>query len=269
MALSEKDSDSGRENPDVTVTEGRRKRAVVVIPSYNERENIADIIAAALACQVHAKAHDLHVLVSDSHSADGTLDIVGELTRTNPHVHLLDVQARGIGVGLYRGIVHAIEDLGAEVLIEMDADFQHNPEDIPRFLSKIVEGYDLVVGSRFIAGSGNKMPWQRRILSVGANQVIRLMLGLRDITEVTTSYRAFTRELFLKVDPESVPWYEQSFIAVPVFLVRMIDSGARVTEIPITMHPRVRGYSKMSYGKYIRDVLLFSIRSRLGIEKKE
>jgi len=260
-------SDDATAHPGAAPTEAQRRRAVVVIPSYNERDNIADIVAAALAGQARAQAYELHVLVSDSHSNDGTLEIVGELARTNPRVHLLDVQQRGIGVGLYRGIQHAIEDLGAEVLLEMDADFQHNPEDIPRFLLKMAEGYDLVVGSRFVAGSENKMPWYRRILSVGANQVIRLMLGLRDITEITTSYRAFTHELFLEVDPASVPWNERSFIAVPIFLVRMIECGARVTEIPITMHPRTRGYSKMNYAKYIRDIMAFSIRSRLGLEK--
>jgi dolichol-phosphate mannosyltransferase len=246
-----------------------RTRAVVVIPSYNEKDNIADIIEATLAGQAAAPAYELHVLVSDSHSSDGTLDIVGALERANPRVHLLDVQQRGIGIGLYRGILHAIKALDAEVLIEMDADFQHNPDDIPRFLATMSEGYDLVVGSRFIAGSENKMPWYRRILSVGANQVIRLMLGLRDITEITTSYRAFTRALFLKIDPASVPWHEQSFIAVPIFLVRMIECGARTVEIPITMHPRTRGYSKMSYGTYIRDIMLFSIRSRLGMGRDE
>jgi dolichol-phosphate mannosyltransferase len=163
---------------------------------------------------------------------------------------------------------HAVEYLGAEVLVEMDADFQHNPADIPRFLREIAEGYDLVVGSRFIAGSVNRMPLHRRILSVGANQLIRIMLRLRGVTEITTSYRAFTRELFLKVKPSSVPWQERSFLPVPVFLVRMLECGARATEIPITMHPRTRGTSKMVYWKYVRDILWFSVKSRLGMVER-
>jgi glycosyltransferase involved in cell wall biosynthesis len=246
----------------------RRRRAVVTIPTYNESENLADIIAAALTEQENVDDFDLHVLVADSHSTDGTLEIAQRLTETNPKVHLLDVRERGIGIGLYKGFRHAIEHLGTEVLIAMDADFQHSPADIPRFLSEITKGYDLVVGSRFMAGSANEMPFVRRVLSVGANQVIRIMLGLRGVTEITTSYRAFTKDLFLRVRPESVPWQERSFIPVPIFLVRMIESGARVTEIPITMHPRTRGYSKMNYGKYIRDILWFSIRSRLGMTEK-
>jgi len=244
---------------------GHRKRVVVIIPTYNERENLTAIVAAVLAEQENVDDYDLHVLVSDSHSTDGTLEIAQRLVEANPKVHLLDVRERGIGIGLYRGFQHAVEHLGAEVLIEMDADFQHNPADIPQFLDEITKGYDLVVGSRFIAGSVNKMPLYRRILSVGANQVIRVMLGLQGITEITTSYRAFTKDIFLKVRPGSVPWQEKSFLPVPVFLVRMIECGARATEIPITMHPRTRGHSKMVYWKYIRDILWFSIKSRLGM----
>lgn len=235
---------------------------VVVIPTYDERENVQAITEAVLAEQKRSGSFDLHVLIADSHSTDGTLDIVEGMARDNPKVHLLDVLERGIGVGLYRGFCHAIDELGAEILFEMDADFQHNPADIPRFLEKIGDGYDLVVGSRFAQGSVNRMPWYRRILSLGANQVIRIMLNLHSVTEITTSYRAFSKDLFLKVDPASVPWQEKSFIFVPVLLVRMIEAGAHATEIPMTMHSRVRGYSKMVYWKYIRDIMWFSIRSR-------
>jgi dolichol-phosphate mannosyltransferase len=244
------------------------RRAVVVTPTFDEKENIADLIEAVLVEEVSVDAFELHVLVADSHSADGTLEIVAALAARNPRVHLLDVQERGIGIGLFRGFQYAIDALGADVLIEMDADFQHNPEDIPHFLAKIDEGYDVVVGSRFVDGSVNRMPFYRKVLSVAANQVVRNALGLHGITEITTSYRAFTKEAFLKVDPTTVPWQEKSFIFVPVFLVRLLETGARATEIPMTMHPRTQGYSKMNYWRYIRDILLFSARSRLGIEPR-
>lgn len=253
-----------------TTTEtGGPRLAVVVIPTYDEKENIADLIADILSQQEKIEGFDLQVLVSDGHSQDGTIAIVEAISATNPKVHLLDVHERGIGVGLYNGFVYAINELGADVLIEIDADFQHNPSDIPELLQGIREGYDVVIGSRFVPGSVNKMPLFRRILSVGANLVIRWMLGLKHLTEITTSYRAFTKAIFLKVDPTRVPWrQERSFIAVPVFLVRMIDAGASAKEIPMTMHPRVRGYSKMDYSRYIRDIFVFSIKSRLGMGEK-
>jgi dolichol-phosphate mannosyltransferase len=242
-----------------------RVRAVVVTPTYDEKDSIADLIAAVLAEQKNVPGYDLHILVADGHSQDGTLEIVQRLTETSSKTHLLDVQERGIGVGLYKGFHHAIDSLGAEVLIEIDADFQHNPLDIPRFLKEISNGYDVVAGSRFVPGSDIKMSFIRLTLSVGANQLIRLMLGLKGITDFTTSYRAFTKEIFLKVSPDSVTWQEKSFIFVPVFLVRMLECGAHATEISMSEHPRSRGYSKMIYWRYILDILRFSIKSRVGM----
>jgi dolichol-phosphate mannosyltransferase len=150
----------------------------------------------------------------------------------------------------------------------MDADFQHNPADIPHLLAPLAAGYDVVVGSRFVAGSANEMPPHRKLLSVGANGVIRLLLGLRGVTEITTSFRAFTADAFRRLDPAAVPWHERSFIAVPVFLVRLLETGVRATEVPMTMHPRMRGYSKMDYLRYIRDIFLFALRERFSLRPR-
>ena len=241
----------------------RRPRAVVVTPTYDEKENIADLIAAVLAQQPGIPDFDLHILVADGHSQDGTLEIVRGLAETNSNVHLLDVNERGIGVALYKGFQHAVDQLDAAVLLQIDADFQHNPADIPRFLQEISNGYDVVAGSRFVVDSDFKMSLYRLTLSVGANQLMRMMLGIKGVTDFTTSYRAFTKEIFLKVDPDSVTWQEKSFIFVPVSLVRMVECGARVTEISMTEHPRNHGYSKMNYRGYIFDIIRFSIKSRL------
>lgn len=242
-----------------------KERAVVVLPTYDESENIESLIAAIWEQRTKIDNYELAILVSDGHSQDGTQAVVERIHQSNPDVHLIDIHRRGIGAGLYMGFVHAIQELNADVLIEMDSDFQHNPNDIPALLAKISEGYDVVVGSRFLADSHNNMPFYRRILSVGANGVLRVALGLRDVTEITTSFRAIRKEAFLKLDESDVPWWEEkSFIAVPVFLVRMLEKGATATEVPMTMHPRVRGYSKMIYWRYIRDVLWFSFKDRLG-----
>ena len=240
-------------------------RVVVVAPTYDEKESIAEFITAVLAQQENVPEFDLHILVADGHSQDGTLAIVQSLAETNSNVHLLDVEERGIGVGLYKGFHYAIDRLNAEVLMQIDADFQHNPEDIPSFLDEILKGYDLVSGSRFVPDSNFKMPFYRLVLSVGSNQLIRLMLGLKGVTDFTTSYRAFTKEIFIKVDPDSIAWQEKSFIFVPVLLVRLLENGAHFTEISMTEHPRNVGYSKMIYWRYIYDIIRFSIKSRLDI----
>lgn len=241
-------------------------RAVVVLPTYDERENIEAVANAVLNEQQHITGFELHVLVSDGHSKDGTIEIVQRMEQENPRIHFIDVNRRGIGAGIYLGILHAINQLDAAVVIEMDSDFQHNPHDIPAMLAKIAEGYDIVVGSRFLTDSHNNMPFYRRVLSIGANGVLRLALGMKGITEITTSFRAIRKQAFLLLKEEDVPWWEErSFIAVPVFLVRMLERGAKATEVPMTMHPRVRGYSKMIYWRYIRDVLWFAFRDRFGL----
>jgi dolichol-phosphate mannosyltransferase len=239
--------------------------AVVVLPSYDEEENIDALVRAILAEQPKIVGFDFSILISDGHSKDKTPEIAQALSQEFSNVHYLDVNMRGIGAGLYKGFLHALNELGADVLIEMDSDFQHNPADVPVLLAKIAEGYEVVVGSRFLPESQNNMPPFRRLLSYGANGVLRFALGLRHITEITTSFRAIRKEAFLRLEENDVPWWEErSFISVPVFLVRMLEKGASSAEVPMTMHPRVMGYSKMVYWRYIRDVLWFAFRDRMG-----
>ncbi len=240
------------------------KIATVVLPTYDEKENIVDIVTAVLDQQKKVAAFTINVLISDSNSKDGTIEIVEKLCQTEPRVHLLVTNKRGIGVGLYNGIKLAIDILKTDVIIAMDSDFQHNPDDIPLILQKLDEGYDLVIASRFADGVINEMPWYRWIMSVVANQMIRMMLNIHEVKEITTSYRGFTSALFKKIENEAIPWQQESFIAVPVYLVRMLHSGAKVIEIPMTMHARAKGYSKMVYWKYIRDITVFCIKSGLG-----
>lgn len=243
----------------------RKIRVAVVIPTYDEKENIVGIVTEILLQQKHLSLFEIHVVIADSSSKDGTEELARKLTEKYEKVNLISIPERGIGLGLYHGIRYGIEEIKGEVIIEMDADFQHNPEDIPKFLKKIEQGYNLVIGSRFIQGSINKMPLYRKILSICANQLIRTVLGLRKVTEMTTSYRAFKKELFLNIKKGSVPWHEKSFIAVPIFLIRMIENGAKVTEVPITMDTRAKGYSKMFYFQYLRDIIVFSLKSKLNL----
>jgi dolichol-phosphate mannosyltransferase len=239
--------------------------AVAVLPSYDEQENIEALVRALLKEEANLVGFDFSILISDGHSKDRTQEIANALCQEFTNVHFIDVNMRGIGAGLYKGFQHALNELGADVLIEMDSDFQHNPADVPVLLAKIAEGYEVVVGSRFLPASQNNMPPFRRLLSHGANTVLRWALGLHQLTEITTSFRAIKKEAFLRLEESDVPWWEErSFISVPVFLIRMLEKGATSAEVPMTMHPRVMGYSKMVYWRYIRDVLWFAFRDRMG-----
>ncbi|MBI3385187.1 glycosyltransferase, partial [Candidatus Gottesmanbacteria bacterium] len=243
------------------------KKAVIVLPTYNEKENIEDIITLILAQQRKIADWELFVLVSDSSSPDGTGEEVRRLKRTNHHLELLNVKERGIGVGLVKGYQFAFTKMAAEVVIQMDADLQHDPKEIVNFLIQIDKGYNFIQGSRFIKGGKNDLEWYRRFFSWSANWVSRLLLGAYKVHEFTTSYRAFTKDLFSKVNLEEIPWRGNSFVFQPAFLYGVFKADAKIKEIPIVFVDRTRGLSKMQIFNYIKDLLLFCVKARLRDSK--
>ncbi len=244
------------------------KKAVVVLPTYNESENIEDMITLILAEQEKISDWELFILVSDSHSPDGTGDIVKKINKVNKKVELLDVRERGIGVGLVMGYKYAVNVMKSDAVIQMDADLQHDPKEIPNFLKAINRGYDFVQGSRFIHGGKNELEWYRRFFSRSANIVSRILLGIRNVHEFTTSYRAFTRDLFLRINLDDIPWKGTSFVFQPAFLYAASRAHAKFFEIPIVFVDRNRGISKMQILKYIFDLLLFGIKTRMKRHKR-
>ncbi len=238
------------------------KKVVIVLPTYNESENIEDMLELVLAQQKKVKHWELFALVSDSHSPDKTGDLVRRLARDNFHIKLLDVKERGIGVGLLKGYEYAFKDMKADAVIQMDADLQHDPKEIPNFLNSLDEGYSFVQGSRFIKNGRNELEWYRRFFSWSANWYSRILMGVYKIHEFTTSYRAFTKELFNKLDLTQVPWRGRSFLFQPAFLYFCVSQGAKIKEIPIVFVDRSRGLSKMQIVRYIWDLSLFGLRVR-------
>src|SRR3989304_1722795 len=170
-------------------------RLVVNIPTYNEKENIEEVIRRVLAVAKKIPDIDLHVLISDSHSPDGTDKIVKNITRSNPKVHYLDVKERGLGVGLVKGHRFAIDRLKADILAQMDGDLSHDPQTLPEMVSYIQEGYDLVNGSRLMKNGKNLLGWHRRLFTRGSALFCKLSLGTFKVTEYTNSYIAFNSRL--------------------------------------------------------------------------
>src|SRR5438094_600237 len=133
-----------------TAGSGRRDRVVVVLPTYNERENIRSLLDAILDQTGRIGDAELSVLVVDDQSPDGTGGLVREYAGRNPHVCLLgSARKRGLGIAYKRAMAHALEEMGADVVFEMDADFSHDPNDIPRLLARARNGHDFVIGSRY------------------------------------------------------------------------------------------------------------------------
>ena len=242
-------------------------RVVVTLPTYNENDNIAEIIARVLSQAKNLPNVDLHVLVSDSHSNDGTGETVKRITKHNSKVHYLDVKERGLGIGLIRGHRFAINRLKADILAQMDADLSHDPSTLPQMVAYIKKGYDLVNGSRLTKGGKNLLGLHRRIFTRGAALICRLAWGQFGLTEFTNSYRVFTKELFEKIDFSKVPWRAQTYIIQPAFLHAAIKAGAKIKEIPITFEDRKRGYSKSKIYHYIIDILFFGAKVRIHKSK--
>jgi dolichol-phosphate mannosyltransferase len=210
---------------------------LVIIPTYNERENIVDIVHAV-------RSHGYDVLVVDDDSPDGTGRLADELAASDDHVHVLhrDTKA-GLGPAYTAGFEMALR-LGAEILCEMDADFSHDPDDLPRLVAAVHDGADLAIGSRYVHGGGSEgWPWYRSLLSRGGNRYAGLVLGI-DVRDATAGFRAFRDTTIRKIDPASCQASGYGFQVEMAW--RTQRAGLRIDELPITFRDRARGSSKMS-----------------------
>ncbi len=222
-------------------------RVLVVIPTYQERENIESIVR-----RVGAAVPTADVLVVDDGSPDGTGKVADELAEADERVHVLHRNAKnGLGAAYIAGFGWGL-DRGYDVLVEMDADGSHAPEQLPRLLGAM-GGADLVLGSRYVPG-GAVVNWPRRreVLSRGGNLYVRLALGIR-LKDATGGYRAFRREVLESIDYGAVA--SQGYCFQVDLARRAVAAGFRVVEVPITFAERVRGESKMS-GDIVREAFL-------------
>jgi dolichol-phosphate mannosyltransferase len=217
------------------VTSTLRSDVVVVVPTYNEAENIESLAAAVLATGVR-------LLIVDDRSPDGTGFIADRLAADSRVSVLHRTEKQGLGPAYAAGFAHAIA-AGAEILIEMDADFSHDPTDLPRLIAAIDEGADVAIGSRYVAGGGvADWPWHRRLLSRGGNRYAGVMLGA-GVKDMTSGFRAFRRAALESLDPASCKASGYGFQVEMAWRARV--AGLRIEEIPITFRDREVGSSKM------------------------
>jgi len=220
---------------------------VIVIPTYNEAENIGRLIEVLDKKFKEIPKHTFNILVVEGNSPDGTADIVREKSKKYPFVHLLmEKEKKGLGAAYIYAFKHAMKNLDPDVLIEMDADFQHDPEDIKRFVAATEEGYDYVIGSRFTKGGSIPKEWEfyRKIISIGGNLFTKVVLGIFDISDFTTGYKASRVKGF--VDKMNLDTIMSSGFAYKMeLLYRMHKMGAKIKEIPIKFGLREGGVSKM------------------------
>lgn len=239
------------------------KRVSVVLPTYNEKANIENTVKKVLQQQSRLPGWEIHIIISDDvRSSDGTEQIAKKLASKNSRVNYIKVEP-GLGVSLIEGHKYALEHLHPFLLAQLDADGQVVPDVLGRLVKVIEEGYTLAIGSRFVSGGKNQLSFARRIFTYGASIFCRLMIGPWDIKEVTNSARAFTPELFKKINLNRLPWKEKTFIIQPAFLHEAILAGAKYKEVPLVFKNRLEGYSKNKVFNYTYDVIAYCLDIRL------
>jgi dolichol-phosphate mannosyltransferase len=220
---------------------------LVIVPTYNERENLPK-----MAERLAHLAVAVDLLVVDGNSSDGTAQIADELAANNPAVHVLhETGKNGLGRAYCSGFAWALQHQ-YQFIMEMDGDFSHNPDDIPRFIDAAREA-DLVLGSRYCGGIRViNWPLRRLLLSTGAGLYVRTITGM-PFTDPTGGFKCFRRRALESIDLDAVRSNGYSFQIEMTHKIWQL--GMRIVEVPIVFTERFQGHSKMS-GKIVREALI-------------
>jgi glycosyltransferase involved in cell wall biosynthesis len=214
-------------------------RISFIVPTYNEEENIESLVSQLLALPT-----GVHIIVVDDNSPDGTGEIADRLAVENTgRVRVIRRPSKlGLGTAYIAGFKEALAD-GADLVCSMDADFSHNPRFIPDIVDKINQGYDLVIGSRYVRGGRSTQTLDRKVFSWGANTMTHVLLGLH-AHDTTAGFRCYRRQALESLDLDSIKSSGYSFLFEMLF--RIERRGWKVGEVPIIFEDRRLGTSKIS-----------------------
>lgn len=242
------------------------QKVVIIIPTYNESKNVT-LVTQALG-KIFGTLKGKYVpliLFVDDQSPDGTGKVIKNLINKYAFVKLLENKRKGgLGHAYKKGMIYALDKLKADIVFEFDADLSHDPTKIPLMLKDIESGSQLVLGSRYMAGGGipNNWPWYRKFLSVLGNIFIRFVMGNFRIKDWTTGYRAIKREVVEKIVPLLSNHTFQGYTWQIGFLVKSIQSGYTVTEVPFYFRDRELGHSKLG-PEYIINTMRYIMKVRI------
>jgi dolichol-phosphate mannosyltransferase len=229
-------------------------KTLIIIPTYNELENLPKLIPVVLS-----KDSSINVLIVDDNSPDGTAAFVEKEMKINERIHLIKRSSKqGLGTAYIAGFKYALQN-GFDIIFEMDADFSHDPNEIPKFLEEI-KNSDLVLGSRYITGVNViNWPMRRLLLSWFANFYTRVITGM-SVHDATGGYKCFRSEVLQAIDLDKVTSNGYAFQIEMTF--KAWKKGFRIKEIPIIFVDRVKGKSKMSK-KIVREAVTMVWKLRL------
>lgn len=224
-------------------------KVIVIIPTYNEKENIASLIETIFQNQPQTS-----ILIVDDNSPDGTALIVKELQNRYSDLSIHQrANNRGFGKSYIEGFKKVVNDEKYEVVIMMDADFSHDPKEIPKIAEKLT-GFDVVIGSRYIQGGKiENWNWRRRLLSRFANFYAKTILGV-PINDLTTGFMCFRKDILKKIELDSIKSEGYAFLVD--FKYKVFRAGFKINEHPIVFSERREGQSKMSFKNIWEAVLL-------------
>ncbi len=242
----------------------KKKTIVVIIPTYNERENVAAAAASLAKIRRSLASYSLQILFVDDNSPDGTAKEINNVGRKYPFIHLLkNANKGGLGHAYKKGLRYAVDKLNADILFSFDADLSHDPTKIPAMLQAIEKGYDLVLGARYVRGGGIPANWppHRKFLSRFGNLVIRVVMLNFSVHDWTTGYRAIRKEVVEKIIPNLRHSAFNGYTWQIGFLVKSIQAGFRVGEVPFHFKDREKGRSKLG-PEYIFNTLRYIMKVR-------
>lgn len=233
------------------------KKAVIIIPTYNEEKNLHDLVDKINQAIKQVNNWEIDILFVDSKSPDKTEVTIKELQKKYPHIFLLSTEKEGLGKAYFRGFNYALEHLAPYVIFEMDADLSHPPEKIPEFLKTIEKGADFVVGSRYIKGGSIPQKWgiERKLFSVLGNLIVRFGFMKLAISDWTGGYRAI-KVWVIKNALSKIKKYS-GYVFQIALLDNALKSGSVIKEIPFRFADRKHGISKINAIQYISQVFLY------------
>ncbi|MEZ0360820.1 MAG: polyprenol monophosphomannose synthase [Hydrogenobacter sp.] len=225
-------------------------KTLLVLPTYNEAQNVKILLPKLLNFAF------LDILVVDDNSQDGTSDTVKAYSEKTLKVNLIQRPYKlGLGSAYVEGFKWGLER-GYELFFEMDADLSHNPEDIPKFIEKVKEGYDVVIGSRYMNNTISVVGWdfKRLILSKFANLYAIGILGLKGLSDVTSGFRCYRRSVLENVNLDRIKSNGYAFQIEMVY--KAYTRGFKIAEIPIIFYERNSGSSKMNRGIVLEAIII-------------
>ncbi len=237
------------------------KKVVVVAPAYNEKGEIENLINKVFDQSKKLSNWELYLLIVDSLSKDGTVEIVKKLQNKFPRLHLLKTEKEGLGKAYLKGFKYCEEKINPYLIIQIDADGQHDPDKIPEFIKKIEQGADFVVGTRYSKGGSIPANWglHRKILSIGANSVVKFGFMKLKVTEWTNGYRAI--KFWLVKNAYDYLKNYSGYVFQVAFLDFAIKNNAVLEEIPIHFKERTTGISKINAFQYSFQTLLYVFKN--------